>query len=152
MKSPVGTFRTYRGSLMISAPGGKTDLADMTADFREWSLADLPLFVSDVRFQVLSRPIPLAVMILTLCCKNGGADSSRRGKLVAAVPDFFAAGRRDSASLAPGFGTRARECLPILWARGNCKSAMNSSQSNKTAGQAFVAVEGTRLVSVSYEP
>jgi hypothetical protein len=88
----------------------------------------------------------------------GAADSSCRGKLAEGVPDFFAAGRLDSASLVPGFGTRARECLPILWARENCKSAMNSSQSNKTVGQAFVAVEacvaveGAKLVSVSYEP
>jgi hypothetical protein len=29
-------------------------------------LTDLPLFASDVRFQVLSRPNPLAVMVL--CC------------------------------------------------------------------------------------
>ena len=52
-------------------------------------LADLPLFVSDVRFQVLSRPNPLAVMILRCVARNGGADSSRRGKLAAGLPRFL---------------------------------------------------------------
>ena len=57
---------------------------DETADFGFLALRDLPLFASDV--------------------------PSRRGKLAAGLPDFVAAGRPDSASLA----TRAQECLPIL--------------------------------------
>jgi hypothetical protein len=67
---------------------------DETADFRFLALRDLPLFASDV--------------------------PSRRGKLAAGLPDFVAAGRPDSASLA------TRE------ARGNSEPAMNSLQSEKT--------------------
>jgi hypothetical protein len=52
-------------------------------------LADLLLFASDVRFQILSRPNPLAVMILRCAARNGGAVSSRRGKLAAGLPRFL---------------------------------------------------------------
>jgi hypothetical protein len=51
-----GTFQTRRGSLMMSAPGGRTDLADMTADFRE-------------RPRLCENPIDAMVLLL-----------SRRGK------------------------------------------------------------------------
>ena len=70
-------------------PGRYRGKPDMAPKAHFGSEADLPLFASDARFQVLSRPNPLAVMILRCAERNGGADSSRRGKLAAGLPRFL---------------------------------------------------------------